>query len=208
VTALAHQDWESAKSVTSGKVLSNIEHRQSTAIQPAKIIDIKINVQSTSKQWACVQVTAETKLNGNDVDVLWYDLFLKNTDKGWKIYRATPAIPTIKGVPLINRTSPQTIKTIENLFKNYLTALTQNEYQEAGKLLVGLARQVHEAKQFELSKNAVITEFKDIEATPLWNKGKIAVTQISYTVDGRDTKRIVTSYKTSNGWKIVDISPA
>jgi len=207
MTSLAHQDWQTVSSITSGKVLATIEHRESSAIQPAKIVDLATNVKSSSKQWSCVQVTAETKLTGDDIDVLWYDLNLRNTDEGWKIYQATPTMPTIKGTDLINQAEPQTIKAIEDVFKNYLTALTQNKYQEAGKFLVGLSRQIHESKQYELGKSPLITEFKNVKATSLWNKGKIAAAHISYTVDGRETTRIVTFYKASNGWRIVDITP-
>jgi len=212
--ALTNQDFEIAKGLSLGKVLFNISSNLGKQTSKHKVTNLEVDIESKDKTWAKAFVLLETQSYSGAIDVHWYDLYLTKQGREWKVYKLEEVEPKLlgnyvlkKAVGLFDRGhSERNLKQAEKLFRQYLHALTSNEYDQASDMLIGRARNSHVSEGFMLKRAPVITTVEDLQFELLNNNLDYLVMKASYQVKSRDVSVIVSYYYTMEGWKIYDVS--
>ena len=202
---VVNQDWEIAKSLSSGEVLFTLSQleKNKTEIGSVRLVDLSVESSAISANWAEVSGRAELELKDGGCDVSWYKIEMMQRDGSWKIYRMKLIEPELTGSS--DNESASVVTAAKEVFKRYLTALSKNDWQTAVNCLSGQARRSQEASKSILGTTSVIKEVGDINIKHLWSKDKIMICKASYMVDGRSTNVSIIFYKTIMGWKIVQL---
>ncbi|MBO8160689.1 MAG: hypothetical protein H0Z24_03550 [Thermosipho sp. (in: Bacteria)] len=203
VIAVANGQKESALALSSGQVRFHIAAKQNV-IPKYEVISIDVKVKAASKDWAKANVTLETKDEKGIIDVHWYDIYL-NKNKHWEIYRVEEVSPDLDKIVLM-KASKEDIKQAQIVFQNYLTLLTQNEYVKAANYLIGRAKNAHVRDEGKFKKSTVLTTFKNLNFHLLYNSKKHLILKCAYTVEKRPVSVAASLFKTSEGWKIYNVS--
>lgn len=204
--ALVVCDINKAKGLSAGSVLANLSNNKGKGnLSEHKVISKTVYVISENKKWAELNAELETKdQKTSAVDVHWYKIHLVNNDENnWRVYR----IKEIEALPgKEQRLNNLDLEEATKVFSQYLALLSQNKYDKAGELLIGKAKTVHEQTKLILGTAPVIKYYKNIELDLLYYDGKLLITEVQYRVDGRNTSTVVSFSRTSEGWRIYNVS--
>lgn len=205
--ALTEYDIDGAKNMTTGAILANLSNTNKIEENNSEymVISKTIKVLGENKNWAKLNAEIETKNRKTGIiDVHWYEMYLAfENENNWRIYRIDEAEIMLG----INQDiQPQDKAEATKIFSQYLTLLSENKYDKAGELLVGKARTAHEQTKDILGKASVIKYFKEIKLDSLYYDGKDLIAEVRYLVDGRSTALTVSFFRTSEGWRIYNVS--
>jgi len=202
--ALAAVDYETARSLSTGKVAYNLsvkEKQYDDKMQPSQVNKINLKTTATSPEWREVLASVSVELAGGDTDITWYRLGLTGQDGCWKVYQAE-----LTGPDMVGEGKPVSgdVKAVSETFNRYLKALANRE--NSVKYLAGPARRSQEISASVMGDVPVLNNVGEATLTPLWQKDDLMVCQARYVVDGRDAKVVVKFAKCSDTWKIAEVA--
>lgn len=215
ITNIITNNPETAQIQATGSVLANIQ-KQSNLQQNNifTIVNIKVDIQKQNDHWAQGNVQVETKDSKGIVDVHWYQVYLINNNNSnsenntWLIYRIAETDADLKGIKEVGAAKTSIKKVVNDaqiVFNEYITCLANNQYEDAGKWLIGRARTSHQQAGNILGKAPVVSTVGEIEFTPLLAGKKDLVAKVEYVVDKRKVSLAISFYLTSEGWRIYNV---
>ena len=202
VTNVAGRDIGKAKEISTGMVLFNLSGMEQTLSKKHLVLDTKAQVLAWGPAWAVAKVKVESISPANETSVHWYEMQLVKED-GWKVYKLKETGPDIKN----GRTSPADKEKCEETFWQFGDALLSGRYADAGKHLIGQAKNAHEMSA-GMFKDVLIGKsgLKDLSTSIMAGDGQNLVLKIVYSLDGKQNRLAVSFHKMKGGWKIFDIS--
>ena len=203
IAALASGDIQKAKQYAGGEVAFRLATTNTTKEIPrAQATKTEILTCKGNKKWARVEVQSEILLPDGSYDVDWYemDMYRKDNWKVIKLRESTPVIPSQKTM----FKQDQDLQDLEANLNGYFTLSKKGDFTQATKkYLAGPARRMQE----QAIKNYPLKEIpKGFKITPLYGNKELIIAKAEYTFEGRHVRNMIKFYKTSEGWKIVEIT--
>jgi hypothetical protein len=206
ITALASGDAQTAidnslgEAAMSAARLKDVKEGNQTAV----VDDISGKVLACKNGWAHVKVRVCLTLADGTADIGWYGIKLVKTGQGWRVVSFKENAPELSGTSFF--VSQTDVQTAQQVFSDYLIALTQNDWPGATKCLAGPARRQQELSATVLGNAPIIKGAANLRVDGLWEKNKTMVCRAEYEIDGRKVSTIVTFALARKGeWKIVNI---
>lgn len=199
---VAGKEIEKAKALSTGIVLFNLANMEQNLSKKHLVLETEVELLSMGPAWAVVRAKVESVNPANETSVHWYEMQLIKQD-GWKVYKLKETGPGIKK----GRPSPADKEKCEETFRLFSDALLAGKYAEAGKHLIGQAKNAHEMsggwfKDVITGKSGM----KELSSSVIAGDGKSIILEIRYAIDDKENKVAVSCHKTSRGWKIFDIA--
>lgn len=174
-------------------------------------INVNARLEYSSGQFAVTNVIAEYESN-NSVDVMFYKFYLINENNRYLIYKLEESF-SFANLKIENRELTEEMKMsktdVFGTVEDYIKDLQNGELSLSSRHLIGKAKQNHDKSYQFISKakDQIIIEISDINHEILASDTKdISVVKSTYMNGDRLVSILTTLYKTSEGWKIYDIS--
>lgn len=204
--ALARGDAAAAQAVSSGEAAYAAGRLKESGVPAARAAAVKAYLAALGRGWALVEAEAELVLGDGTADAGWYRLELVKADDGWRVIDFQPAPPRLAGVGL--PAWGKGAREAESVFRDYLSLLARGKYAEAAKLAVGPARAAQERGTQAFGKAPLFKEVSEVSARLLWRRGKYLALLAEYQADGWLVKVTALMCRTTQGWRIAQVSQA
>lgn len=187
-----------------GQVAYKLAQARENELPRAEVTTVDTETVAASEKWARVRAIVELTLADGSPDIGWYELELINQDD-WKIVNVRETVPMVAGRG--RRVSDKDLAETRAVFERYLSLMAAGKYEQAAKeCLAGPARRGQEAGASALGKATVIKDVRDLKATALYGRDKLAVVDCRYRADERPVRVLATFWRTTQGWRVVDLT--
>jgi hypothetical protein len=200
---VAGEDTERINQTAVGNAAHLAENR--TRLQTsARVERIETDLAALGSGWARVFVTIELTLADDSQDVGWYTADVIKEEKNWKVAGFREREPEVAGRELLPPVRAEA-EELEQLLAEFLAAAAEQQWSEAKNCLAGRARRNQELAAPVLARGVPVGPITGLRCQTIYLKGKTAVVRANYQLEGRQAEILVYGYKTTRGWRIVDI---
>lgn len=198
---LLNEDYVKAQEYSLGSIKYNLANSVPSN-QNKFLININSNINSVNDEFAVVNSTIEVS-GANYFNVDFLKLYLIKDNETYKVYRIEEEDPL-----LIEENNELDMELSEHIkvFKDYVLYLSENDFNKASKLLIGKARKAHIQTKDIIKNTKLIENPSNFNIEPLYVTENNVITRTSYMNNQNVVNNLISFYKTSEGWKIYNVS--
>lgn len=194
INSVVNHDLETAKKLSRGKILWQLQNAGQLPKSKALFVDAKMVYLkgSTAKTLTVCEMTTDS-----GQDVAWYDLYLLKNGGKWKVYKISETSPEPQGID--PEAKGKNVVDAEKTIKKFILVATAGK--KGSSYLAGPALKSYEQVPAGIT-NGVPQEIKMFS---LYSNAKSALYKVSYKLQGRQVEVLFSLYKLDT-WRIVAVT--
>lgn len=202
--ALTEEKTEKAMEMSVGSVRYSITNNKNKKKGKYTVIDINSEIESSNDNLNIVNSIIEIKnKESGEIDVGFLRVYKIKRDDNFKVFRVEDIEPILDSD--INNNDKE-LDNIKSSFISYIKYLENNKYKKAGRFLIGQAKKAHNQTMKLIKDTKLIENPRDFKTEITYFNTRNAIANCSYFNNDKKITAVVSFYKTSEGWKIYNVS--